>query len=114
MTGFKKREEVAELLAESDCYVSASILETFGVPFIEAWETGLPCIGVKGGPIDELFNSENGYLFKSDDSDDLAEVMKKMYAEKERFNRKNISENAVSLFSSSRVAARLMEVFEYA
>ncbi len=114
MTGFKKREEVAELLAESDCYVSASILETFGVPFIEAWVTGLPCIGVKGGPIDELFNSENGYLFKSDDSDDLAEVMKKMYAEKERFNRKNISENAVSLFSSSSVAARLLEVFENA
>lgn len=112
MTGFRKREEVAGLLAESDCYVSASILETFGVPFIEAWVTGLPCIGVENGPIDELFNNENGVLFKADDPDDFAKAMKKIYAEKDRFNRKAISEKAVSLFSSSSIAEKLLEVFE--
>lgn len=112
MTGFKQRNEVAEILAESDCYVSASILETFGVPFIEAWVTGIPSIGVRGGPIDEYFTDENGLLFEGDNPDSLAEAMKKVYANSGSYDRKRISQKAVSLFSSKSVAAGLMEVFE--
>ena len=112
MAGLKNRDEVAAILAESDCYVSASVLETFGVPFIEAWVTGIPSIGVKGGPIDEYFSDENGSLFEADNADSLANVMKKVYLQRKSYDRRRISQKAVSLFSSENVAARIMEVFE--
>lgn len=111
MLGFKNRDEVAAITAECDCHVSASILETFGVPFIEGWVTGLPSIGVKNGPIDEYFNEGNGVLFDADNSDALAEAMKQVYNNRDKYDRKAISEWAVSMFSSRCVADRLVEIF---
>lgn len=111
MTGFKSHDAVADILAGCDCYVSASILETFGVPFIEAWVTGIPGIGVKNGPLDEYFNESNGLLFEADNTDALAEAMRKIYDSRDKFDRKNISENAVSVFSANSVAVKLMEIF---
>ncbi len=112
MVGFKNRDEVARIVAESDCHVSASILETFGVPFIEGWVTGIPSIGVKGGPIDEHFHENNGILFEADNSDALAEAMKKVYNSRDKYDRKAISDWAVSLFSSRCVADRLVEIYD--
>lgn len=111
MMGFKNRDEVARIVAESDCHVSASILETFGVPFIEGWVTGIPSIGVKGGPIDEHFNENNGLLYEADNSDALAEAMRQVYNSRDKYDRKAISEWAVSMFSSRCVADRLVEIF---
>lgn len=113
LTGYKAREEVFKILAETDCYVSASVLETFGVPFIEAWVTGIPCIGAKNGPIDSYFTEETGLLFPPDDVDALAAVMRQMYQNSSRYDGKKISEWAASQFTGKSVAARLCEIYDY-
>lgn len=112
MSGFKNHNEIADMYAGADCYVSASVFETFGVPFIEAWVTGLPSIGTKGGSIDEYFTNENGLLFEKDNTDDLVRAMKSVYSNKDAYVGKNISETAGSLFSSKKVAERLVKIFE--
>ncbi|MBO5320068.1 MAG: glycosyltransferase [Ruminococcus sp.] len=111
LLGFKNHDEVAGIVADCDCHVSSSVLETFGVPFVEGWVTGLPSIGVKNGPIDEYFNESNGVLFDADNSDALAEAMKQVYNNRDKYDRKAISEWAVSMFSSRCVADRLVEIF---
>ncbi|MBR5405065.1 MAG: glycosyltransferase [Oscillospiraceae bacterium] len=111
LTGVKERREVAEILGQTDCYVSASVLETFGVPFIEAWVTGIPCIGAKDGPIDEFFTEDRGMLFPPDDVDALAAAMRTMYEKRAQFDGEQISKWAVSHFSEESVAARLAEIY---
>ena len=111
MLGIQNREDVAKLYTGADCYVSASILETFGVPFIEAWVTGLPCIGVQGGPVDQYFSPQNGLLFEGDNVDSLAEAMRQIYQNRSAYNRKQISETASAIFTADRVAGRLRTIF---
>lgn len=110
MTGFMENSRVAEILGESDCYVSGSVFETFGVPFIEAWVTGIPSIGYKTNPINEYFNESNGVLFDSGNVESLAEAMKKVYSLREKYSRKEISQTAVKNFSSEKVAEKIMEI----
>src|SRR5699024_2517056 len=63
--GFKSRIDTAKLLKNSDVYVSASLTETFGVPFIEAMACGKPVIGADTIPLSEFINThEFGKLFK--------------------------------------------------
>src|SRR5699024_6226829 len=75
MHGFLSREKTAHILKKSHVFVSASILETFGVPFIEALACGKPVIGIKNGPIDKYINDSNGILFEQDDINDLMDKL---------------------------------------
>ena len=46
LLGWQKPDKVACFLRESDCYITASNLETFCLPVAEAWMCGLPCIAL--------------------------------------------------------------------
>lgn len=112
MTGFLPNEKVAELIQKCDFFVSASVLETFGVPWIEAWCCGLPVIGAKGSPIDNYFTENNSCQFIAEDITSLCEAMQSLYQNRMNFDRKKISEDARSVFSPQAVVNTLMEVYE--
>lgn len=109
MTGAAEREKVAELMRQADCFVSASVLETFGVPFIEAWSSGKPVIGVKPSPIEAYLHDANGMLVPPDDADSMAQAMTDMMNRKSRFSSEAISSEAEKLFSQSSVAMELIQ-----
>lgn len=110
MHGFVSREETAKLLRESDAFVSASILETFGVPFIEAMASGKPIIGVENGPVDNYINKDNGKLFRQDDIESLATTLNNIY--RSNFDGKKIARNANDLFSESAVADQIIDIYK--
>jgi len=109
--GFKESNELAVMYANSNCYVSASILETFGVPIIEAWTMGLPCICSENLPIANYFNSENGVLTKQNTVSSFAEAMRKVYENKNVYNKKKISDEAKK-FSPETIAKELTDIFK--
>ncbi|TPE68978.1 glycosyltransferase family 4 protein [Halalkalibacterium halodurans] len=111
MLGFLSREETADVLRKSDAFVSGSVLETFGVPFIEAMACGKPVIGIENGPIDRYINETNGLLFQSGKINNLAESMIKLYENRELYDGKKISEDAKQLFSEEAVAKQLNKIF---
>lgn len=111
MAGFLSRKETANLIRKSDTFVSASVLETFGVPFIEAMACGKPVVGIKNGPLDKFINVKNGILFEQDDVEDLARALIDVYQNRESYDGEIISKNAINLFSEEKVIKQLNEIF---
>lgn len=111
MAGFLSRKDTAEMIQRSNAFVSASVLETFGVPFIESMACGKPVIGVKNGPIDAYIDESNGILFEPDNIDDLKRALKQMYRNKKSYNAKQIAEKTYRLFSEDAVAEQLLKIF---
>lgn len=112
MHGFLSREDTANLIRQSDAFVSASILETFGVPFIEAMACGKPVIGIENGPIDNYIDDTKGVLFEADNLDSLINALYKIYEERNKYNGKIISETAISFFSEEAVTNRLNKIYK--
>ncbi|SHK76188.1 glycosyltransferase [Desulforamulus aeronauticus] len=112
MTGYVSREDIVQYYDQCDAFVSASVLESFGVPFIEAMMCGMPVICTKGSPIEEYVNISNGLTFIPDDIDGLSEAMIKIYKNRYLYKDKSISENAMKNFSASAIAQKLEDIFE--
>src|SRR5690625_1047852 len=111
MHGFLSRNETSDLIRECDAFVSASILETFGVPFIEAMACGKPVIGAKNGLIDRYIINNHGVLFERDNLKDLTNSLRKVYANRYTYNGKVISQTAINMFSEKAVAQQLNDVY---
>jgi len=110
--GFLSREETANLIRSSDAFVSASILETFGVPFIESMACGKPVIGIKNGPIDNYINDTNGVLFEKDNLNSLTESLKRMYNYRNKYNGLHISKKAKEFFSERAIVGKLVDIYD--
>lgn len=73
--GYKNRDEVAKLMAESNCLVVSSRVETFGVVILEALASGIPAVSTRCGGPDSIVNSSNGLLVDLGDVDQMTSAM---------------------------------------
>lgn len=112
MTGFLTRNETAKKVRQSDVFVSGSVLETFGVPFIEAMASGKPVIGVKGGSIDIYINDSNGILYDANNVDHLASTLHSLYQNRNKYNEEQIADKARNLFSEQAIVERLKGTYK--
>lgn len=87
LMGLRDRKEIAKRMHESDCFVLASKLETFGVAYIEALAAGLPVIATNCGGPEEFVHKDNGILIEVNDAQGLTDAMLKMYNESDKFDR---------------------------
>ena len=110
--GKKSKDEIVQELRNSDVFVLASRLETFGIVYIEAMSQGLPVIGtICGGP-EEIINSSNGILVPSDDVDAMATAIKRMIEIYSQYDRNQIAEDCKNRFSPEAIAGQLTEIFQ--
>ncbi|MCX7716395.1 MAG: glycosyltransferase family 4 protein [Endomicrobia bacterium] len=97
-----RREDVAELLTISHCFVLLSYEEPFGVAFIEALACGKPVVGYNIGGVPEIIkNNEVGFLVAPHDVQNVAnkiwilltdeEVYKKMSVAAKEYFRERFS-----------------------
>lgn len=107
--GWKDSAEVARIFSRAGCYVSASPIETFGVPFAEAWMCGTPCVGPRNNPLRDHFDETNGILFETESIESLAQALDEAYARKDSWDNAAISSGGRS-FSAETIFARLMEI----
>lgn len=111
LMGLRDRKEIAKRMHESDCFVLASKLETFGVAYIEALAAGLPVIATNCGGPEEFVHKDNGILIDVDDAQRLTDAMLKMYNESDIFNREKISKEMVDKFSPEIISKQLTEIY---
>ena len=71
---FIARSEIQMFLGICDVFVLVSVLESFGIVYIEALSLGKPVIGSRGeGDEDFIVDGENGFLVDPNDTDELAQ-----------------------------------------
>lgn len=105
--GSATREEVKDLLCQSDCFVLSSKVETFGVVLIEAMSCGLPVLSTKcGGPESIITNDDLGILCNQEE---LSEKMKDI--SQETFSGDTIRKYVVDSFSNSSLSQQLKIIY---
>lgn len=114
LMGTLSREETAKAVAQSDCLICFSRLETFGVPVIEAWACGKPVIASDALGFLEYWQNELGEIVSMHSPAELEDAMKKMYESREKYDSKFLSNFANHHFSEDAVCRQLMSVYEKA
>lgn len=65
-------DRLADLFASCDVFVAPGRHETFGLTVLEAFASGLPVVGVRGGAVAELIRDDTGAIAEPDDPETLA------------------------------------------
>jgi glycosyltransferase involved in cell wall biosynthesis len=102
------RETMAALFARATCFVMPSLVEPFGIAYVEAALAGVPSIASSvGGPTD-IVGAEGGILVEPADERGLFEAMLRL-ADPDTARRMGAAANARSaLYTWPKVAERLL------
>lgn len=105
--GSASREEVRDLLHQSDCFVLSSKIETFGVVLIEAMSCGLPVLSTKcGGPESIVTNDDIGVLCSQEE---LSDIMKEISTK--TFSGDTIRKYVIDRFSKFSLTQQLKTIY---
>ena len=109
--GSQTREQVKNLMQNSDAFVLPSRFEAFGVVFIEAMACGLPVIATKAGGPETFIPDFAGKLSEVDDIEALANNMKQVADNYESYQAKKIRDYTVANFSKPVVAEKYISLY---
>lgn len=109
--GYVSNDEVPNKLQNNDVYVSASLFETFGVPYIEAMALGIPVISPKNGPIDDVIRANEGILFINNDIDSYNSAVLAMYNKYKNIDKIKIKKNIENMFSEETIKKNLLSIY---
>ena len=111
------REDVPELISQSDFLVLPSLWEGFGLVLLEAMLLGKPVVATRVGPIPEVVeDGVTGLLVPPRDVDGLVEKMKELLNSptlREKMGKKG-EERACSLFSLEKMAQQYDRLYKKA
>jgi len=89
--GLKSKDDVAKFMKQCDFYVQPSVVETFGITFIEAMACGKPVIGTKIPVLEEKINQERGILVQPGNVQDLVNAIDYMLDHHQNYSSEKIS-----------------------
>ncbi|SNQ62115.1 glycosyltransferase family 4 protein [Candidatus Methanoperedens nitratireducens] len=117
LMGRTDTDDLPKIYAACDLFVVPSLMEGFGIVYLEAMASGKACIGANiGGVEDAIVDGHTGLLVPPADSDSIYCAIKKLLSDEDtlaRFGkegRKRVLEN----FTWKKVAAQTLEVYNKA
>ncbi|UCD94198.1 MAG: glycosyltransferase [Candidatus Zixiibacteriota bacterium] len=109
--GHRPHDEVFDYMSKARALVTASV-EPFGITTVEAQACGTPVIAYgRGGSLETVIDGRTGIFFDKQDPDCLNEAIEKFEKVKDRFDAKEIRENAMR-FSKERFQAEFKAFVE--
>ena len=96
---FQNQSKLKKLYQKSDIFIMPSIKEPWGLTVNEAMcaENAIICSDKVGSAADLVNNNYNGYIFKSNDEDDLSKKILKIYNNKNKI--KTFKSNSKKIIS---------------
>lgn len=108
------QERIKEEMDSADCFVLSSNYETFGVVLIESLACGTPVIATKCGGPEDIVDETNGILIDVGDKMALEKAMHFMYENKNRYDRKLLSDATIEKFGEKAFVARVTTLYDRA
>lgn len=110
LVGEVGRDKIPQLLSQSDCLISASLNETFGVSIIEAHAAGLYVIATDSGGPRDIISSDNGTLIDRSGLD-LSDTMSRVYENRHSISKHEIRLSSQTRYSSQVITRRLIKLY---
>lgn len=115
-TGFMTSDEIAKLFRKIDVYVTASQVETFGVPVVEAWLAGRPVVIGDHHPLSDKVTQENGVLYRyaNERKDKLVEYLAEamLKANQQAYDYEAIAIANRDYYATSNIIAKLLQIYQ--
>lgn len=108
------RNQIAEILRDSDLFLFSSISEGLPVSVLEALSCGVPVVTTRCGGVDEVINGSNGEIVQIKDFIGMADFIEKFIQRKINFNRGEISKSAIKKFGSVAFKEKMRKIYEEA
>ena len=103
--------DLPALYQMADGFVYPSRYEGFGVPVIEAAQSGLPVVAATGSCLEEAGGPDNFYV-DPDDSDAMAAALNRLLADDDERRRvAQLGSEYVRRFEGNRVAEQMLEEY---
>ena len=110
--GKQPREKVYSLLYDTSVYISASNLETFGVPFVEAMAMGIPVVAADNLGVSDFITEETGLLFSPNIPNDITVKMEEIFHMYRQYDASQIKRLAYQQFSEKHVVEKLQCIYQ--
>ena len=107
-------DKVRDVMRQSDAFVLASKVETFGIVWIEALSQGLPIVATRCGGAESIVTTDNGYLVPVDDVDALAQAMCALYQQHTRYSPMQLRQDCLARFGESALIDALRQYYQHA
>ena len=109
---YSKRQS-SELFANSNAFVLTSQIETFGIVYVEALLSGVPCIGTKGQGPEDIINESNGFKVQYGDIEELSNKMRILYDSGKKFDSQKLRNDAIANFSKETICNKIEKIYQY-
>ena len=107
-----QKEKVARLLNSTDFFITASCLETFCVPIVEVWCSGVSVIMSDKMPLVTYADETNSVVFEDSNVKAISEAIETAINRYAFYDRKKISETDQSSFGYDVVVDMLMLLYK--
>ena len=109
--GLKTKPEVAEFMRQSSFLVQPSLVETFGVTFIEEMACGKPVVTTNLSVLKEIINEERGVLVPTKNTEKLAEAINYMLDNYQQYSTEKIAQYAQKYFNYELIGKKIDECY---
>jgi 1,2-diacylglycerol 3-alpha-glucosyltransferase len=111
--GYKKRDEVFQILGASDLFVFASKTETQGLVLLEALSVGIPAVVVDAMGVADVLHGEKGGFLVPEDEEIFAGKVSELLDNTELYRQKSIeADQTAKRFSSASMTEQLVKQYK--
>ena len=109
--GRKTKEEIAKILNEHNIYVVSSNTETFCIPAIEAFASGIPVVSTKCNGPEEFIDKKSGKLVPFNDIEKMAHAILDVYNNIDNYDIKYLRSIANN-YSGKSISKKAISIYE--
>lgn len=112
---FKPKKELIEYLKMADVFVLPTREDIYGLAVVEALSLGLPVITTNqcGAGLDLIQNGYNGYIFKSENIEELNRILTTIFLDEQKLQKMSINSlSSIANYTIENEAAIHFDIFE--